>query len=104
MTDDNVAWLLRRLGPVSNKAIIDALPDGMVPPDLELLIALRGALYPDSNTVLAYNISFAMRTGIVPGGIDHLILTDVTRTGPASVLLSYFKGRPGYWWSVLVSG
>jgi hypothetical protein len=95
MTDDNVAWLLRRLGPVSNNAIIDALPDGTAPPDPELLNAMRGALYPDSRTALAYNVSFAMRTGIVPGGIDHLTLADVTRTGPDTVLLSYFKGRTG---------
>ena len=51
--------------------------------------------YPDFNTALAYLTLFAMRTGIVPDGIDRLTMSDVTRTSPTSILLSYNKGRTG---------
>ena len=36
-----------------------------------------------------------MHTGIVPDGVDRLTMSDVTRTSPTSILLSYNKGRTG---------
>jgi hypothetical protein len=50
---------------------------------------------PDANTALSYLTLFAMSTGIVPDGIDRLTLSDITRTSPTSILLSYSKGRTG---------
>ena len=50
---------------------------------------------PDVNTALAYLTLFAMHTGIVPDGIDRLTTSDITRTSPTSILLSYNKGRTG---------
>jgi hypothetical protein len=51
--------------------------------------------YPDVGTALAYLTLFAMLTGIVPDGIDRLTMSDITRTAPTSILLSYNKGRTG---------
>jgi hypothetical protein len=51
--------------------------------------------HPGVNTALAYLTLFAMRTGIVPDGIDRLTTSDITRTAPTSILLSYNKGRTG---------
>lgn len=95
ITHDNLAWLLKRLGPVPNATIVASLPQGTTPPDPQVLGVLRRALYPEPNIALAYNLAFAMRTGIVPDGIDGLTLGDVTRTGTATVLLCYVKGRTG---------
>ena len=44
---------------------------------------------------MAYLTLFAMHTGIVPDGVDRLTMSDVTRTSPTSILLSYNKGRTG---------
>jgi hypothetical protein len=95
VTDDNLAWLVHRLGPVPDAAVAAALLDAASGLDPARLAGLRRALYPDGNTALAYNVAFAMRTGIVPDGIDRLSLADITRTGPTTVLLSYVKGRTG---------
>ncbi len=95
MTDDNLAWLVQRLGPVPDAVVAAAVPDAASDLDPAQLASLRRALFPDGNTALAYNVAFAMRTGIVPDGIDRLSLGDITRTGPTTVLLTYVKGRTG---------
>src|SRR5664280_2001926 len=59
------------------------------------VLAARRALYPDADTALAYLTLFAMRTGIVPDGIDALTLDDITRTSTSTILVSYTKGRTG---------
>jgi hypothetical protein len=53
------------------------------------------ASHPDVGIALAYLTLFAMLTGIVPDGIDRLTMSDITRTAPTSILLSYNKGRTG---------
>jgi len=95
LSDDNFAWLVRRLGPLPSADIIATLPGGTTPPDPEKLAELGRAIYPDAHTALAYRVSFAMRSGIVPDGIDSLRVADITRTGTGTVLLSYVKGRTG---------
>lgn len=52
-------------------------------------------VFPDSNTALSYLTLFAMRTGIVPDGIDGLKIGNITRTSKSTILLSYRKGRTG---------
>lgn len=95
MSTDSLAWLVARLGPAPERDILAALPEGADRPTREELGGLRRALYPDANVALSYNLSFAMRTGIVPDGIDAMSLSDLTKTGPTTALLSYTKGRSG---------
>jgi hypothetical protein len=91
---DNLSWLLTSTGPRATTAVLARLPDGESADRAELL-ELQRALFPDTDTALAYLILFAMRTGIVPDGIDALTIDDITHTSPSSVLLSYWKGRTG---------
>ena len=93
---DNLAWLLLRNGPASAATILDRLgPAGAASTSRTEILTTRRALYPDADTTLAYLTLFAMRTGIVPDGIDALLVDDITRTSASTVLLSYAKGRTG---------
>jgi len=90
------AWLLHLDGPATAAAILDRLGVAATVGVGRLeVLAARRALFPDGDTALAYMTLFAMRTGIVPDGIDGLRLSDITRTSPSTVLLSYTKGRTG---------
>lgn len=94
---DNLAWSMRRIGPASG-ATINAFfpePEEAVPADPEHVAAIGRALFPGLGVALAYRIAFAMRSGIVPDGVDGLRVGDITRTGTSTVLLSYVKGRTG---------
>ncbi|MEO8521114.1 MAG: hypothetical protein ABI603_07120 [Acidobacteriota bacterium] len=93
---DTLARLLHRTGPVTAATILDRLgPPVAGGADRGEVLAVRRALYPDGDTALAYLTLLAMRTGIVPDGIDVLTLSDITRTSPSTMLLSYSKGRTG---------
>jgi len=93
---DNLAWLIYRTGPVRAATILDRLgPAGAARVPAAEVLAGRRALYPDGDTALAYLTLFAMRTGIVPDGIDALTLANITRTSANTILLSYTKGRTG---------
>jgi hypothetical protein len=94
---DNLAWLLRQAGPATAATILDHLGPaaGAAGTGRGEVLAARRALYPDGDTALAYLTLFAMRTGIVPDGIDALTLDDITRTSASTILLSYIKGRTG---------
>jgi hypothetical protein len=91
---ENLAWLLTGTGPLATTAVLARLPDREGVDRAELL-ELQRVLFPDTDTALAYLTLFAMRTGIVPDGIDALTVDDITHTSPSSVLLSYRKGRTG---------
>ena len=96
VTPDNLAWLLHRRGPATASTILDSLASGgPARTSRAEILTIRRALYPDANTALAYLTLFAMRTGVVPDGIDALTLASITRTSQATVLLSYVKGRTG---------
>ena len=92
MSDENLAWLLARAGPVTARALEVEL--GAAPPLDDHARVLR-SLFPDGNTAFAYNTLFAMRTGIVPDGIDSLTVSSLKRTSPATMIASYRKGRRG---------
>lgn len=95
VTGDNLAWLLAHQGPLSTAAVRDRVgQDGTNIDHIELMDIGR-ALFPTTSTALAYLTLFAMRTGIVPDGIDSLSPADITRTSSSSMLLSYRKGRTG---------
>jgi hypothetical protein len=89
---EHLAWVLRRCGPAPMAELDIDIAAGTSRTEL---LKIRRELYPDANTALAYLTLFAMRTGIVPDGIDQITLADITRTSETSVLLSYVKGRTG---------
>lgn len=94
---DGPARLFHRDGPVTASAAWGRLgPSAAVAGvDRSQVLPARRALFPDGHTALAYLTLFAMRTGIVPDGVDALRLSDIARTSPSTVLLSYAKGRTG---------
>jgi hypothetical protein len=94
-TRDNLAWILHRSGPVATNTVVDLLGDAKTSVDRAEILRLHRALFPAADTALAYLTLFAMRTGIVPDGIDALAVGDITRTSPNTALLSYKKGRTG---------
>lgn len=96
VSPDNLAWLVHCLGPVTAATILNHLgPDAAAGTNRAELLTIRRTLYLDGDTALAYLTLLAMRTGIVPDGIDALTLADITRTSAGTILLSYTKGRTG---------
>ena len=91
----NLAWLLLRTGPIATSDVLERLAETAASTARAEIVAVHRALFPPAETALAYLTLFAMRTGIVPDGIDALTLEDITRISPGSVLLSYSKGRTG---------
>jgi hypothetical protein len=89
---DELARLLLDAGPMSVTAVGERLGYGL---ERARILTVHRALFPPAETALAYLTLFAMRTGIVPDGIDALRIGDITRTSPETVLLSYRKGRTG---------
>src|SRR5664279_3363202 len=52
-----------------------------------------GELFPHLDVTAAYVLLFSVYSGIVPDGVDDLVLADLDWAGDASILLSYAKGR-----------
>ena len=50
-------------------------------------------LFPDLDVVIAYRLLFGVYSGIVPDGIDDLVVGDIDWAGDSTILLSYVKGR-----------
>ncbi|MFG2979551.1 hypothetical protein ACGFYY_42015 [Streptomyces sp. NPDC048331] len=92
---ENLAWLWLSAGPTAARAVCERLDTVHAGLDRALISAVERALFPVTDTAFAYLTLFAMRTGIVPDGIDGLRLDDITRTSANTVLLSYRKGRTG---------
>ncbi len=95
LTFDNLAWLWLRAGPAEARKAVERLDTGYGAIDRAQTTAVEAALFPATGTAFAYLTLFAMRTGIVPDGIDALKLDNITRTSANTVLLSYRKGRAG---------
>ncbi|MBG0741173.1 hypothetical protein IV500_17530 [Paeniglutamicibacter antarcticus] len=94
LSEERLAWIIRSSGPLAIRSLMELFPTATVETH-QLVVSLRRSLFPDQDVAFAYNLLFAIRTGIVPDGIDALLTGDVTRTGPSSILLSYMKGRTG---------
>ncbi|MCA4132618.1 hypothetical protein [Arthrobacter sp. M4] len=95
VTADNLAWHWLHSGPIAARTAtgqLDAEQSGVDPAQIA---QPQGALFPDTDTALAYLTLFGMRTGIVPDGIDGLKLENITRTSRSTILLPYRKGRTG---------
>ncbi len=93
-TPGNVRSLLAQLGPVSTKAFAGELGCTVS------AVHQRGGfpqastdLFPSQDELIAYRLLFGIYSGIVPDGIDDLLVGDIEWAGDASLLLSYVKGR-----------
>jgi hypothetical protein len=95
VTGGNLTWLLARTGPLATTTVLDRLGAAAGSDVRAQVLTIHRALFPTTDTAFAYITLFAMRTGIVPDGIDALTIGDITRTSASSILLSYKKGRTG---------
>jgi hypothetical protein len=93
-TEQNLQWLLARTGPVSTIGL------GRQTGRSDQTIRRRGGfgeastqMFPHLDVVVAYQLLFGVYSGIVPDGIDDLVIGDIDWAGDASILLSYVKGR-----------
>ena len=50
-------------------------------------IEASGDLFPDLDVVIAYRLLFGVYSGIVPDGIDDLVVDDIDWAGTATILL-----------------
>ena len=88
----NLCWLLARTGPSRTEDVAARLGVSAG--------AVRGGvlragwdLFPHLDVTVAYVLLFGVYSGIVPDGIDDLLVTDLDWAGDSSILLSYVKGR-----------
>jgi hypothetical protein len=93
-TEQNLRWLLARIGPVSTIGF------GRQAGCSDQTIRRRGGfgeastqMFPHLDVVIAYQLLFGIYSGIVPDGIADLVVDDIDWAGDASILLSYVKGR-----------
>jgi hypothetical protein len=93
-TTQNLLWLVSRTGPVSSVGF------GRLVGHSDALVRRRGGLYeattrlfPHLDVVIAYRLLFGVYSGIVPDGIDDLMVGDIDWAGDATIVLSYVKGR-----------
>lgn len=94
-TEPNTLHLLARRGPLT---VADLARLAGVPRDTAKYLAggirqRNTALFPATGTVIAYQLLFGCRTGIVPDGISGLGVGDLDWAGDGAVLLDYVKGR-----------
>lgn len=91
---ENLRWLLARLGPVSSTDF------GAEVGATQAAVQQRGGfaqasaeMFPTNDTLIAYRLLFGAYSGIVPDGIDALLVGDIDWAGDATILLSYLKRR-----------
>ena len=92
IVDEDLAWLMCRIGPTS---IPELRKEYGLRPDIDQHTRVMRGLFPEGNLAFAFNTLFAMRTGIVPDGIDSLTTGSFKRTSPSTMIASYRKGRRG---------
>jgi hypothetical protein len=95
-SEENLAWLMSRDGPMSQRMFAGHVGGGVTQPRVSAACRLpevRAALFPGIDIALAYRLLFGAYTGVVPDGVDDLGLADVDWVGDATVLLGYVKGR-----------
>jgi hypothetical protein len=90
----NLRWLLARIGPVSISEFGAHLGISAA------VVHNRGgfhqavrAAFPQLDTLIAYRLLFGIYSGIVPDGIEDLVVGDIDWAGDSTILLSYIKGR-----------
>ena len=93
-TAENLRWLLTRVGPLGVAGFGQHL--GCSEHAVRQrggFIEASGDLFPDLDVVIAYRLLFGVYSGIVPDGIDDLVVDDIDWAGDSTILLSYVKGR-----------
>jgi len=90
----NLRWLLTRTGPVGLAGLGRHLgcSAGAVR-QRGGVIEASSDLFPDLDVVIAYRLLFGVYSGIVPDGIDDLVVDGIDWAGDSTILLSYVKGR-----------
>jgi len=90
----NLAWLLARLGPVGTPGVAAHLGCSLNAAQKRGGVPDASAgLFPHLSVVIAYRLLFGVYSGIVPDGIDDLVVDAIDWAGDATILLSYVKGR-----------
>lgn len=95
VTDADIAWLLRREGPMAyNPDFVVRMGGGQWNTKRCLRVQeLRDDLFPSTHTLIAFQTLFGMYSGIVPDGVDGLGVESLDWAGDTTILLSYVKGR-----------
>ena len=91
-TAENLRWLLTRVGPLGVAGQHLGCSEHAVR-QRGGFIEASGDLFPDLDVVIAYRLLFGVYSGIVPDGIDDLVVDDIDWAGDSTILLSYVKGR-----------
>lgn len=93
-TPANLRWLQARLGPVSSTdfGAEVSCTQGAVQQRGGFTQASR-EMFPSQDALIAYRLLFGAYSGVVPDGIDDLVVGDIDWAGDATILLSYVKGR-----------
>lgn len=93
-SQENLRWLLARVGPVGTAGVGRHLGCSVN------VVRNRGGvgqasadLFPGWDVVIGYRLLFGIYSGIVPDGIDDLVVDDIDWAGDSTILLSYVKGR-----------
>ncbi len=90
----NVRWLLTRSGPLSMAAFCGHMGcSAQTARGRGGFYEALAELFPSVDVVVAYRLLFGVYSGIVPDGIDDLMVGDIDWAGDATILLSYVKGR-----------
>ncbi|MEK8141997.1 hypothetical protein NKH18_03035 [Streptomyces sp. M10(2022)] len=85
VTFDDLARLWLHAGPAEASRAVERFGRS-AGVDRAQFTVVEAALFSTSEPAFAYLTLFAMRTGIVPDGIDALRLDKITRTSPNTVL------------------
>lgn len=92
--DDNLRWLLARVGPVGTAGLGRHLGcSENVVRNRGGMLDVSAELFPTLDVLIAYRLLFGIYSGIVPDGIDDLGVDDIDWAGDATILLSYVKRR-----------
>ncbi|MEU0350888.1 hypothetical protein ABZ302_29305 [Streptomyces sp. NPDC006237] len=97
-SEEDIAWLMLRDGPLSLENGYQEYVGGYVPrraadPVRATVGRVREGLFPTRSVQIAYALLFGVYSGVVPDGIDGLDLGGIDWAGDTTVLLTYLKGR-----------
>ncbi len=92
-TAGNLSCLLARNGPLRTEEVAARAGVSAGAVRRAGLLQVGWELFPHLDVTIAYILLFGVYSGIVPDGIDDLLVTDLDWAGDSSILLSYVKGR-----------